>query len=921
MKTLRSLLAAVSFLLIASGSAAAQSNCPNLAFGTVLTAAQWNQCFSAKQDNFGYVPVNKAGDTLLGRLTMTPSTTLRAGINISPGVAPTSPVNGDIWTTNVGVFARINGSTVGPLGSTSLPLTTCTNQFVSAISTGGAGTCTTPVLASAQYANQGTTTTVLHGNASGNPTWAAVNLSTEVTGRLGFANLTQLAAFTLFGNPTSGLANGAAFTIGSLTNKASPTGSDILLLQDAAAAGALKYCTISQCISAISAGVISVNSASGSLTIASGAGITVGTAGTTITVTNSSPIMTGGTLGQQQYKKSATAADSGWFAPAALNLASNPAVDCTGSATTLLSTAVAGQTNVLIPPGCTIKPAMAATYTASIASLSTIQSTMTVTAVSAGTLAVGQAIYGSGVLPNTYIEALGTGTGGTGTYIVRHSQTVGSTTIVSGDTLPASVTIRMACGSSLAVPNNQVILILATFYNPGFCQIFNNGGSSGLVLGIASAAPAWWPNGSTAATNAALGIQQAIYSVQAANANARAYELIWECGVYNLTSGITFTPNADVTWDIHGCGSVNRTRLFCRASGVGSCVTIAGTVFNFGISDFKIKDISIQAETNNTGFSVGLQIGIDAFWMNAFHQRLVENVHVSGFFNTNVLLQNLYFLELRRIDVNPGDVNGVETATSRGITIQNTANTVFTGGIEINNSKITGAGHNTGGTESVILIISNFASSGIAGIHLTGNEIYGGAVQLNMTTAAGNISDIWVNPGNQFEGAVPGNCCNGIVGTVTGSGVKMFDIHIDHVYLSGHGHLHPVQFNGSGGASLFGLSATNNFISNPWDVGIQFLCIGTASSYGLSILGNQIIEPQANSGIDAIYVDSCKAGIYSNNLIGSAAIGSVLRRSVVLANGCQYVSATGNNGGGVTSGAATIFGGTCTPTGAGGSVP
>lgn len=59
---------------------------------------------------------------------------------------------------------------------------------------------------------------------------------------------------------------------------------------------------------------------------------------------------------------------------------------------------------------------------------------MTVSAVTSGTLAVGQRISGvSGVSANTYIKTLGTGTGGTGTYNVTVSQTVGSATVMTGD--------------------------------------------------------------------------------------------------------------------------------------------------------------------------------------------------------------------------------------------------------------------------------------------------------------------------------------------------------------------------------------------------------------------------------------------------------------------------------------------------------
>lgn len=66
--------------------------------------------------------------------------------------------------------------------------TSCTNQFVTAISVGAVGTCTTDTLAGAQHANQGTTTTLLHGNAAGNPSWSAVSLTADVTGTLPEAN-------------------------------------------------------------------------------------------------------------------------------------------------------------------------------------------------------------------------------------------------------------------------------------------------------------------------------------------------------------------------------------------------------------------------------------------------------------------------------------------------------------------------------------------------------------------------------------------------------------------------------------------------------------------------------------------------------------------------------------------------------------
>lgn len=57
--------------------------------------------------------------------------------------------------------------------------------------------------------------------------------------------------------------------------------------------------------------------------------------------------------------------------------------------------------------------------------------TLTVTAVTFGALAVGDRIDGSTVINGTYIEALGTGTGGTGTYTVSRSQTLAAAPLVA----------------------------------------------------------------------------------------------------------------------------------------------------------------------------------------------------------------------------------------------------------------------------------------------------------------------------------------------------------------------------------------------------------------------------------------------------------------------------------------------------------
>ncbi len=46
-----------------------------------------------------------------GEQSFTASSASNAGVNLGQGTGPTSPVNGDLWVTTNGVFARVNGST------------------------------------------------------------------------------------------------------------------------------------------------------------------------------------------------------------------------------------------------------------------------------------------------------------------------------------------------------------------------------------------------------------------------------------------------------------------------------------------------------------------------------------------------------------------------------------------------------------------------------------------------------------------------------------------------------------------------------------------------------------------------------------------------------------------------------------------
>jgi len=116
---MRKIFVGLMLAALAPTAALAQSS-PGLVFGQVPTAAQWNSYFAAKQDVLGFTPVNKAGDVMIGTLVTAPANASLTGFNITPGTAPTTPANGDMWTTSSGLFVQINGTTIGPLsGATS----------------------------------------------------------------------------------------------------------------------------------------------------------------------------------------------------------------------------------------------------------------------------------------------------------------------------------------------------------------------------------------------------------------------------------------------------------------------------------------------------------------------------------------------------------------------------------------------------------------------------------------------------------------------------------------------------------------------------------------------------------------------------------------------------------------------------------
>ena len=93
--------------------------------------------------------------------------------------------------------------------------------------------------------------------------------------------------------------------------------------------------------------------------------------------------------------------------------------------------------------------------------------TFTVTSAPSGKVGVNTSFYGAGVSLNTYVTALGTGLGGTGTYTVSPSQTLGSSGSPVTMTAVAYYACRRGHATTTASARSSAISASATQQNMG----------------------------------------------------------------------------------------------------------------------------------------------------------------------------------------------------------------------------------------------------------------------------------------------------------------------------------------------------------------------------------------------------------------------------------------------------------------------
>ena len=401
------------------------------------------------------------------------------------------------------------------------------------------------------------------------------------------------------------------------------------------------------------------------------------------------------------HNHTASAITSGVFDNARINFAAPPAIGNTtrntGAFTNLSAAPTSGSALTLTGGTVTASaPLIDATQTwnatTAVFTGSTSGTTLTVTAVTSGTIAVGMTLTSSGTITyGTRITALGTGTGGTGTYTISASQNRSSATLTGTPPLHAA-TIDIT--NTVSGSNSTAFRVLA-------------GGNP--ILEVFPVSPAW-----------------------------------------NTPHFVRITrPAASTTTDIFsirvGTGSDPSTIFNVRDDGACSCNT-----FTSGGSSLQAGYL-VLADGASMGFSTGPRLMRDA--ADVFAQRNpfgATNPQAFRIYNTWTSATNferLNFAWSSNLAI-LGTEKGSAGGTARGLEFQTDATARFT----ISSTGVIGLG--ASGSSSGLGASGLFVNTGAAqismGSYLSSVQLYNQRVEIRGDNAAGSATVLLLSCGKDL---------------------------------------------------------------------------------------------------------------------------------------------------------------------------
>jgi len=288
--------------------------------------------------------------------------------------------------------------------------------------------------------------------------------------------------------------------------------------------------------------------------------------------------------------------------------------------------------------------------------------TLTVTSVTSGTLAVGQTISIQGVTLGTTITALGTGSGGIGTYTVNNSQIIGNSTVpvtiaanapncasmtVAG---PASGNVTFSMTSQLYLVNGSMTLpatgltITASGCNMSFyasasttSTITTNGvalnaGTSFWGAGTISLGSAYSNGGAGSSVNGTL-------TFTTNNFNYTASQISFAAGTTGNLGSSTFSLSSTSAWTAAATATINAGTSTINCTGSVPIFTGGGkTYYNVSFTNTAISLVQIAGANtfNNLTFAARASSSIGAVYFPTGVTTTVNGILTLGSGTTGV---------------------------------------------------------------------------------------------------------------------------------------------------------------------------------------------------------------------------------------------------------------------------------------------